>query len=158
MFSWLYEYVSSWIPSYSSNGKPLAPPYLLDGNCKRWNGRCRCTIRYEDLLTEQARILEGTKTSSTGSIVENIVRQIINEARTLPALNEFDNLYIVDNDVGVIQLKNQRRYTLLQEQANELQTFPDPWECKLVEMKIKQPEELWPYEIQSRIVNRVYHG
>ena len=156
MFSWLYEYVSSWIPSYSSNGKPLAPPYLLEGNCKRWNGRCRCTIRYEDLLTEQARILDETKTSGAG--IENIVRQIVNEARTLPALNEFDNFYIVVNDVGVLQLKNQRRYALLQEQVQQLQTFPDPWECKLMELKLKEPEELWPYEIQCRIVNRVYRG
>ena len=149
MLSWLWSY---WTPTSQSSS---VKPYSLDGNCKRWNERCQTTIRYENLLSEHAQILNKVHEGKCLAKAIQCVRQILMDAREVPALNEFDNIYVVINDVGIIQLKNMRIYKLRQELVPH--DYLDHYETKVVNLGLGTPEEFWPGEIQNQIVNRVYH-
>lgn len=177
MLSWLWSY---WTPTSRPSS---VKPYFLDGNCKRWNGRCQTTICYEDLLpapngwaiahpsgltcslgleaerTNQlpahAQILNKLHEVKCPAKAIQCVRQILMDAREVPALNEFDNIYVVINDVGIIQLKNMRIYKLRQELVPH--DYLDHYESKLINLGLGTPEEFWPGELQNQIVNRIYH-
>lgn len=104
-------------------------------------------------LPEHTQILNKVQKCPAKAI--QCVRQILTDAREVPALNEFDNIYVVINDVGIIQLKNMRVHKLRQEQVPH--DYLDHYESKLINLGLGTPEEFWPEEVQNQIVNRIYH-
>lgn len=154
----MLAYLMSWFEQEAEAA--LEKPYSVSGNCKKWNGKCQHLIQFDDLITDRAKIL-----AATPEAYKSLVSDIINEAKELPALNHFDNLYIVGfvgsdapaireaNFTGIIQLKNMKLFASHQAEVppilcTDIQRF--------LELDIYKPEEVWPGRIRDRIINRVY--
>ena len=143
MINWLSSWVQS--PPQPQNTTVTEPRYIRKGPY-RLNGHCRYTIRYHDLLSERSRIIELTPDD-----YKQIMEEIIDEV--LP-LDEFDNLFLVINNEGVIQLKNMRLFELGEKHIPD--AFTSAYQLNRVESGVNQPEDAWPAEVRYGICNHIY--
>lgn len=126
-----------------------------EGNNKTWNRKCNQLVGFSDLVTDTQKILEQVDDSR----IRGVVEQILKDARNIPALTEYDNIYIMYNWWGLLQLQNTRRFEAHEQQVKLM--VPDGAisadNQKLLDLGLAQKEELWPIEIRNMIVNRIYY-
>lgn len=134
-------------------------PATTIGNEKSYNHRCLTYISYSDLNVDAPQILKAT--SNQPGAVRYIIDNLLKSVKDIPALNELDNIYIAYQIQGLVQMQNIRRRRLLSHQANQVKTVFDMdnhvANQKMLRLNMIQPEELWPYNIRDKIINRIYY-